>query len=61
VKKSRKHYTGEEKVATLRRHWLEQEREERGTDEIVTAGPDFFAPSPQPLAPHLTGSLALEC
>ena len=34
MKKSRKHYTGEEKVATLRRHLLEQEPVSKLCDEL---------------------------
>ena len=34
MKKTRKHYTGEEKVATLRRHLLEQEPVSKLCDEL---------------------------
>jgi transposase len=34
VKKTRKHYTGEEKVAVLRRHLLEQEPISKLCDEL---------------------------
>jgi hypothetical protein len=37
VKKSRKHYTGEEKVAILRRHLLEEKTKARMRNFIMTA------------------------